>query len=493
MSEPASRISAATESDAAATVRRSSWLRNLKPLLWIVPALTAALAIGWTVMQRRERAESAALITESEPARQPVRVATAQRAAIRAWVFAEGTARSVQREYLTFEMSGRVTFVGPTKEGQAVKKGEVLAQLDKRKYAADVDAALAGIQEAQTQAKASQTSVSQAKTQYELAKSQYARIEQLHRQNAATDSALEESKANLDNAEAGIEAAQAQAQAVEAQIAVTEAKLRQAQIALEEAEIVSPIDGIVAYLNIEEGYYFTQNFVKTSSESEALQTIPLVVIDPSQYEIIVDVPSFEAERIEPGQSVLLLPGGTSESATVRAVEGPRDESTGTAPGWEARGEVYSVNPAINPGGRSIQVKIRTSSGAANLRDGMFVTCWVATEEKPDAVVAPLDALLYEENRPYVFVLHPDEGVVERRAVVLGIQGLTQREIASGVEPGEQLVTDGRYRLVDGAPVRVLEGTNGPPRTVMHHLDAAVESSSPTLLGMDPVSPFGKGR
>jgi RND family efflux transporter MFP subunit len=395
-------------------------------------------------------------------------------------VFAEGTARSVRREYMTFEMTGRVTFVGPEKEGQKVKKGEVLAQLDKRKYAADVDAALASIQEAKTKAEASTADVGQAQTQYELALTQFNRIKALYNRNNASQAEYEESQAKLDNAKAAVESAKAQSLAVISQIDVADAKLRQAKVALEGAEIVSPIDGIVAYLNIEEGYYFTQSNVKTNSEAEALQSIPMVVIDPSEYEITVDVPSFEADRIAVGQQVLLLPGGTSEGATVTAINGPLDNSPASAPDWQARGEVYSVNPAVNPGGRSIQVKVRTTMGADHLRDGMFVTCWIATEDKPEAVVAPFDALLYEENRPYVFVYQPETQTVQRRDVVLGIQGLTHREILSGVKAGEMLVTDGRYRLVDGAPVRVLEPAQQPSAqgtTSVHRFDRVLHALS----------------
>ncbi len=466
-------------------------LRFLRPLTWLVPFGVVGYFMATLVADRRNDTQrEAAVVPEPKVTRQPVRVATAHLETIQAWVFSEGTARSVQREYLTFEMTGRVTFVGPEKAGEPVKKGQVLAQLDKRKYAADVDAALASIQEAKTNAQASQADARQAGTQLELSRTQYNRFVQLQRRNAATEADVEEAKAKLDNAESAVAAAQAQAEAVKSQIEVTEAKLRQAKIALEEAEIVSPTDGIVAYLNIEEGRYFTQSNVKTTNESEALQTIPMVVIDPSQFEITVDVPSFQAERIAVGQQVLLLPGGTSEAATISAVEGVVDASPGSAPSWQAHGEVYSVNPAVNPGGRSVQVKVRTTLGAEYLRDGMFVTCWIASQSKADAVVVPFDALLYEENLPYVFVYRPgeqpDEGTVERRNVALGIQGLTQREVLSGVEAGEQLVTDGRYRLVDGAPVRVLEPTpNRPREAAVHRFDQTVRTTVPSTTDRNP--------
>lgn len=100
-----------------------------------------------------------------------------------------------------------------------------------------------------------------------------------------------------------------------------------------------------------------------------------------------------------GQPVRILPGGSSEVAALAAVELPATVEPQRPRSWTARGEVYSVNPAVNPGGRSIQVQIRTTQGADHLRDGMFVACWIAAEQKPDAIVAPFDALLYEEIDP----------------------------------------------------------------------------------------------
>lgn len=394
---------------------------------------------------------------KSEPTRQPVRIVSAQQNPLQAWVFAEGTARSAQREYLTFEKSGRVVFLGPKKEGEPVKAGQVLAYLDKRKYVADVDSALASLEEAKTKIDATTADAGQARTQLNLVTSQFKRVEELHQRKVSTEAEYEEATAKLDNAKAVLVAAQAQTKSVETGLDVMEARLRQMKVALEETQLVSPIDGIVAYLNLEVGYYFTPTMVKSNTESEALQTVPMVVIDPSRFEITVDVPSYEAGKIEVGQKVLVLPGGSSDAAAIRAMEGELTTATRNdgSPTWVARGQVYSVNPAINPGGRSIRVKIHTKQAADQLRDGMFVTCWIATEEKPTAIVAPFDAFLYEENRPYVFVLQSENETVQRRDVVFGIQGLTRREIVSGVTAGERLVTDGRYRLVDGAPVKVL--------------------------------------
>lgn len=433
--------------------------RWTKRLIIAVVLIATVGGVGMFAAQRwSETSAATPAAIETTENRQPVRVITARPGEIQAWVFAEGTARSSRREYLTFELSGRVTFVKPKRAGERVKKGEELARLDKRKYIADVDSALASMKEAKARVAASKTEITKAKSDYDHARKQFQRMESAWRKGATTESQVDEARSTMNKAKSAMDAARSQSQSVIASIAVSEAQLQRAKAILDEAHIVSPIDGIVAYLNVEQGHYFTQNFVKTSSESEALQTVPIVVIDPSEFEITVNVPAYEAGRIQIGQDVTLLPGGSSQSAIASASQ---LESTGDSVGsaWKAEGRVYSVNPAVNPGGRSIQVKIRTTDGASHLRDGMFVSCWIATEKKTDAVVVPFDAVLFEENRPYVFVIDEPTKTVVRRDIVLGIQGLRSREIVAGVDAGDRLVTEGRYRLVNGAPVTVIDDVN----------------------------------
>jgi multidrug efflux pump subunit AcrA (membrane-fusion protein) len=195
--------------------------------------------------------------------------------------------------------------------------------------------------------------------------------------------------------------------------------------------------------------------VRTDSEAAALQTVPMVIIDPSRYEVTINIPAYERGRIEVGQPALIEPDNKGlEAADLPILDAPSPEFITDQ--FPVRGEVFSINPAVNPGGRSIQIKIRTTAGAERLQDGMFVTAWIAAEQRDDVVVAPLNAFVYRDNRPFVYVVDPQTGAVAARAVKLGLGGFTQQEILTGVEVGEQLVTDGRFQLSDGVRVEVLE-------------------------------------
>ncbi|MDL5057249.1 efflux RND transporter periplasmic adaptor subunit [Geitlerinema calcuttense] len=110
---------------------------------------------------------------------------------------------------------------------------------------------------------------------------------------------------------------------------------------------------------------------------------------------------------------------------------------------------------MSPGNRAIQATARIASGSANLQHGASVTLWIAVAEQADTVVVPLNAIAFRDRVPYVFAVNPETNTVEQRQVELGIEGFDRREILSGVQAGEQLVTEGQSGLVNGARVQVI--------------------------------------
>jgi len=231
--------------------------------------------------------------------------------------------------------------------------------------------------------------------------------------------------------------------------------LEQAQVALEGTRLYAPFDGIVAYLNIREN----ENYVPQANQND-LDEVPIVVVDPSQYEVIADFAAYRGERVMSGQTALVQDAQMNAAMAAQPAQQSSGQDSGQASDLsfraDARGEVYSVNPAVSPGGRSIEVTARINSGGANLRHGENVTLWVAVAEAEDAVTVPLNAVVYREQQPYIFVINEETNQVEQRAVEIGIEGLNERQILEGVTAGEQVVTAGQNRLVDGASVQIAQ-------------------------------------
>lgn len=111
------------------------------------------------------------------------------------------------------------------------------------------------------------------------------------------------------------------------------------------------------------------------------------------------------------------------------------------------GHVYVIPPKLNPVTRSARVEIVASNKAGALRPGMFASVSAAVEERVDAVVVPLSAVVDGA----VFV--SQEGIAVRRQVLLGLRDGDRVEVTEGLNGGELLIVAGQRRLSDGDPVR----------------------------------------
>ena len=210
----------------------------------------------------------------------------------------------------------------------------------------------------------------------------------------------------------------------------------------------APIDGVVGSINISRGQYWSPNFLNTSSEDAVLQTVPILVIAPDEFEVTVALPSFDGNTVERGQKAFLV---TTEAAANAALGGCEtcDVASSAVPA-----SVYAVSPTVSPDGRSITVKLRTEPGTTALKDGMYVSAWIIVQEKDNALRLPRNALMFRGNDVFAFVVKSGS-TVERRKLQLGIRSVDGVEVRSGISAGEQVVTRGRDRLSTGASVKVV--------------------------------------
>lgn len=256
----------------------------------------------------------------------------------------------------------------------------------------------------------------------------------------------------------GVKVAQENVKSAKDQIVVSrasfeanQAKLLNTNIAREDTQLVSPINGIVAYLNIREGEYWNSARVQSATTYQGtVESVPIVVVDPSSFEVAMEMPATEGNLIRPGQPAYIA---LDEDISQAFVKGNSESNLVKIA--KARGTVFSVTPAVTPGGRAVQVRIRINDGRKNLRIGARVQTWIATQTKSQAITLPFGAVTTRDRKSYVFVVNEETGRVEQRPVVLDIEGLDSISIASGLKPGELVVTEGSNRLVHNSPVEVV--------------------------------------
>lgn len=158
----------------------------------------------------------------------------------------------------------------------------------------------------------------------------------------------------------------------------------------------------------------------------------LEIADPAALDLVLNLPPAEAGRVRPGAAV-----------TVLSAEGGGDAV--------AAGTVVDVAAAVDSISRTVAVRARLSTVRRALRIGEAVVGRITIGTRDDAVTVPVEALVPDGEALRVFVIDRS-GRAQARRVTVG--GRTERvaEITSGLAPGECVVTDGAYGLVDGARV-----------------------------------------
>jgi len=434
-----------TEPKPAGAPRRSLAARVVRPLLGLLAVSLFAVPIVWRLStlpaqdQRPPRATRAV----------PVSIAAAGRQDLSAFVVGEGTARASMRNYLHFKAAGvveelmRMPDGREIRAGDRVKKGDLLARIDDRTQRSTLEATRATVKEAMEQEQSARADLDQAIAGEKQAKAELDRVQELFDSGTKSRADLDVAQAQYDKSVASTTAVRAHIRSAQASIARAQASVTRDEIALEDTRIVAPDDGTIAYLNIVEGVYWSTQAISTSDEDSVLQSVPIVLIDTGEFEITLDLPVFDGTQVKVGQRAWVSTGVDLGKPLASGVL-PTERASVTA-------VVHSVTPAATPGGRSLQIKLRSKSGAEHLLDGTFVAAWIEVEHTENAVVVPANALVFRDNQPFVFVV--DENLVaRRRRVELGIRSFGRHEILSGLEAGERFVTEGRTRLSEGSLV-----------------------------------------
>ena len=385
---------------------------------------------------------------------------TAEQGDVYAWVYGQGSAVAVRRKALYFQSTGKVSYLargpdgGELRPGDKVKGpeneellGELLAKVDDRDQLANIEASRAELQRTRSQALTAEAQLKSAQAELAAAKRELKRAEQLVASGAGNTAEVDNAKTRVSTAKAAVASSKAQIGSARSGSRAQAAAVRASKVAQERAAIFAPFDGVVAALNIKEGDYVL-GAQASADPSEQLRTAPLVVVDPSEFELAVELPAYEASRLEVGQPAFVLTGEDVAALTLVGSKAVSPE------GLSTRGEVFSVSPAVDPSARSILVKIRVKENPERLRDGDFVSAFIMVNRATDVVSIPFDAFVRDDDVAFAFVVPEGSTNVERRLLELGLAGVEHVEVKKGILAGELVVTRGRRSLGDGSQVDV---------------------------------------
>lgn len=313
-----------------------------------------------------------------------------------------GTAEAFSTVAVHAQITGQLTSVN-FKEGDDVKKGQVLFELDRRPYEAALQQAQANLQRDIAQAANAQ--------------SQAQRYQDLADRGIATKEQLETSRTGATALNATVEADRA---------AVDNAKIQ-----LQYATITAPIAGRTGALMVHEG-----NLVRAND------TTPLVVINQIS-------PIFVSFAIPEARLPELKQYMARRTLRVEA-QPPNDD------GPPSTGQISFVDNNVDPTTGTIRIKGSFPNERHQLWPGQFVNVVVTLTTDPTAVVVPTAAVQAGQQGSYVFVVKADK-TVEMRPVEVARASADESVIQRGLKPGETVVTDGQLRLVPGTRISVKPG------------------------------------
>jgi membrane fusion protein, multidrug efflux system len=323
-----------------------------------------------------------------------------------------GQLKAVAEVDVQAKVRGYLVAIG-FKDGDQVKKGQMLFQIDPRPF------------EAQLQAAEGQVGV--IKAQRMKAEADVKRYRDLVPKGAATAQDLDKALGELGEATAGIEAAEAQVQ---------EAKLNLAY-----ARITSPLDGVAGRANFTEG-----NLIGASSGSQVLTTI--VEMDPIQVYFDVDQRALQRYRAQAMQRR----AGAGEPTSIRDWNIAFQFGLASEEGFPHRGVLDFIDNRVDPSTGTIAVRGKVPNGEGNLKPGYFARVRVAGGAAYRAVLVNDQAIGTQQGQKYVLVVDP-QNKVDIRPVKLGaLQEDGLRVIASGVKPGDRVVVNGMQRARPGTVV-----------------------------------------
>ena len=397
---------------------------------------------------------SAADTTGSRPKVSVEQLTTAD---ITQWVMTQGRANAIRHEYLYFERPGKDHNIAQDQKGRELragdsvrgpikgeKFGQLLAQLDSREDIERVRGQEAALVAAQRQVDSMTSALEQSRANASQAEKDYLRAKEIFAKGAYSQGQYDQIKTRHINAQAEVKRAKAGLASSQSQVKTAVSQLNAAKIGLEKTSIFAPFDGVISYLNIRKGDY-SSGQPTLGEDAQKQSSAAIVVVDNSAYEVTLEVPFYQADNLAEGQLAYIAASGTS--LTLAAEDDFRAAGI-------ARGEVYSVSPSISLAGRTVQVKVRTSQKIDQLRDGLPVSVWIASQQAENTLIISESAMQFRGINSFAYVVN-DQNIIEKRPLTLGLEGLQQYQVINGLKAGERVVTGGAHLVFDGSRVDVV--------------------------------------
>lgn len=348
---------------------------------------------------------------------QPVTAAVAQVQDMPVWLTALGTVTPHRLVNVMPRVSGLLQSID-YEQGQKVRAGQLLAQIDPRPFRIAVEQAQAQLEQAQAQLAGAQGDL--------------ARYEVLVKQEGVSEQQVADQRASVAQLKATVDA--------------DRAALDNARLQLAWTRITAPVSGIAGLRTVDAGNMVGTNGViggGTSGTSGATgSALPVAVI----------------AQVQPVEVTFALPQQQVGDVLARLASG----AALTAQAWDptntnmlATGRLTAADNQISTATGTLNMRASFANRDMALFPNAFVNLRLLLRTEAGAIVVPTTAIAVGAPGTYVYVVGAG-GKVAMRTVKTGVVFRNLTQIVSGLKPGETVVTDGLDRLREGAQVRVVQ-------------------------------------
>lgn len=360
----------------------------------------------------------------------PVTVIEAARQDVPVYASALGTVAAMNTVTVSPQVGGQLISLN-FKEGQEVKKGDLLAQIDPRTLQASYDEAAAAKRQNQAQ-------LATARSNYQRSNSAE------YRQYVA--------KTELDTQ-------RNQVAQFESAVAANEASMRAAQVQLQYTRVTAPISGIAGIRAVDAG-----NIV---SAGTALVT--LTQIHPIH--VVFNLPERQLPAVRQAQA--------AGAVAIAALD--RNDAHVLTDG----GKLDVVDNQISSDSGTFRARALFDNEDNSLWPGQFVNVRMQLRTIAGGVVIPTQAVMRGPDGEYVYIVKPDS-TVAMQTVKSGVEvGDSQVQITEGLKGGERVVSEGQFRLKPGAKVTALKPGETPAAPTEAELKAAQQQGGGGRRGGGP--------
>ncbi len=419
-----------------------------KKLLWILGAAVAVLLIVLVIVKKGKSTEIQ-VSTENTKLRDIVEV-----------VSASGKISPEFEVKLSPDISGEITEVF-VKEGDQVKKGQIVAKINPEYYTASNDKSIAALNNSQANLSTSKARLAQVKAQFKNAEATYQRNKTLHEQKAISDAEYGNALAQYESAKAEVESAEQGVVAANYIVKSSQSDVRQAQQSLSKTSVYAPVSGTISKLNIEKG-----ERVAGASQFGAGTEI-MRIANLQSMEVKVTVNENDIVRVKMNDTALI---------EVDAFQNKQFKGIVTKIGTSANssGAVPTADQITN-----FEVKIRIlpesyadliakdKPNASPFRPGMSATVDIQTNHQAKTLTVPIQAVTTRadstlnkkktENEEEVttvktikttqeYVFKYDKGIAKMVKVKTGIQNNKYIQILEGLKENEEVIS-APYRAI----------------------------------------------